>query len=179
MAVDFPEELVKKVEPVRILILDVDGVMTDGSISYSDDGTEIKSFNVKDGHGIKLLKRCGIDCAVITSRSSAALVRRCGELGITHVYQGSLRKLEAYEDLLKRTGLDPLETAYVGDDLVDLPVLRRVGFSVAVNDAVEEVKQRVDYVTRAPGGRGAVREVVEVVLRIKGRWQDVMEPYEG
>ena len=173
----FSKALVRKVRPIRLLILDVDGVMTDGSIIYNDEGVELKVFNVKDGHGIKLLKRGGVDCAVITSRVSEAVKKRAGELGIAIVYQGALKKISAYEDILKKTGLRSDETAFVGDDLVDLPVLRRVGFSVAVQDAVKDEKKIADYVTGSPGGKGAVREVVEIILKIKGKWQDILESY--
>lgn len=179
MAKGFPMGLVKKVKPVRLLVLDVDGVMTDGGIIYNADGVETKVFNVRDGHGIKLLKRGGVECAVITSRQSRALEYRTRELGIEIVHQGALDKITAYEDILKKTGLKPEETAFVGDDLVDLPVLRMAGFSAAVNDAVEEVKDEVDYVTVCPGGRGAVREVVEIILKIKGKWREVIGRYLG
>lgn len=173
----FSKGLIKKILPVKLLILDVDGVMTDGSIIYDSVGREIKVFNVRDGHGIKMLKRGGVVCALITSRTSQVVKRRAEELDIGLVYQGALKKLRAYEDILKKTGFLPQETAFVGDDLVDLPVLRRVGFSVAVADGVDEVKGAADYVTRNPGGKGAIREVVEIILKVKGKWPAVTERY--
>jgi len=170
-------DIIRKVGEVKLLILDVDGVLTDGAITYSDDGREYKSFNVRDGHGIKLLMRAGIDVAVITARNSTIVERRCKELGIEHLYQGALTKLIVYEELLGKLGLDPSETAYVGDDLIDQPVLKRAGFSAAPCDAVEEVRSVVDCVTKAPGGGGAVREVIEIILKIQDKWEEVTERY--
>ncbi|MBI5971233.1 MAG: HAD family hydrolase [Deltaproteobacteria bacterium] len=169
--------LIKKIEHVRLVIFDVDGVMTDGRIHYTDQGVEIKSFNVKDGHGIKLLMRAGIEAGIITARQSKTVDVRARDLGITIVAQGRKDKLEAFEEIIKKQGIKPEEAAYVGDDVVDLPVLRRVGFSVAVSDAVDTVKAAVDYVTRKKGGNGAVREVVELILKAQGKWDSVMERY--
>jgi 3-deoxy-D-manno-octulosonate 8-phosphate phosphatase (KDO 8-P phosphatase) len=174
---DFTEGIIKKVRSVKLLVLDVDGVLTDGRITYTDDGRELKSFNVRDGHGIKLLMRAGVECAVITARDSVIVERRCKELGIERLYQGATTKLGVYEELIAACGLDPTETAYVGDDLIDLPVLRRVGFSCAPMDAVAEVKGVVDCVTKALGGGGAVREVVEIILKIQDKWEGVTERY--
>jgi 3-deoxy-D-manno-octulosonate 8-phosphate phosphatase (KDO 8-P phosphatase) len=143
----------------------------------NDEGQESKHFNVRDGHGLKLLRRGGVDCALVTARKSEVLLHRARDLGIELVYQRARDKLNAYEDILKKKNLAPQETAYVGDDVVDLPVLARVGFSVAVCDAVEEVKERVDYVTERPGGHGAVREVVEIILKAKGMWDELMKLY--
>jgi len=170
-------DMIRKVGEIKLLILDVDGVLTSGSITYSDDGREYKSFNVRDGHGIKLLMRAGIEVAVITARSSAIVERRCRELGIERLYQGALTKLTVYEELLLELGLEPIETAYVGDDLIDLPVLVRAGFSAAPCDAAGEVRSVVDCVTKAAGGAGAVREVVEIILKIQGKWEEVTERY--
>ncbi len=170
-------DMIKKINEIKLLILDVDGVLTNGAITYSDDGREYKSFNVRDGHGIKLLMRAGIEVAVITARSSSIVERRCKELGIEHLYQGALTKLVVYEELLIKLGMDPSETAYVGDDLIDRPVLVRAGFSAAPSDAVAEVREVVDCVTQAPGGGGAVREVVEIILKIQGKWEEVTECY--
>lgn len=173
------KEIIEKAGEVKLLILDVDGVMTDGSIVYNDRGEESKSFNVRDGHGLKLLQRGGVDCALLTARTSDVVSHRARNLGIKLVYQGALDKSKAYEDILKKTGLTPNQTAYVGDDVVDLPVLKRAGFSVAVSDAVTEVRERVDYVTEARGGRGAVREVVEIILKARGTWDELMSRYLG
>jgi len=174
---DFTDDIIKKVRAIKMLILDVDGVLTDGRITYSDDGREYKSFNVKDGHGIKLMMRAGIEVAVITARSSVIVERRCKELGIKHLYQGAITKLVVYEELLGKQGVDPLETAYIGDDVIDLPVLKRVGFSAAPSDGLAEVRAAVDCVTEAPGGGGAAREVIEIILKIQGKWEGVTERY--
>lgn len=174
---DLKDGLVEKIKRVKLLILDADGVLTDGSIVYTDEGVELKAFNVRDGHGIKLLMRSGIGVAIITARESRAMSHRAQNLGITDLYQGRLDKAAALDEILKSKKLNPLQIAYVGDDIIDLPVLRQVGFSVAVADAVREVKERVDYVTAAFGGKGAVREVVELILKTQGRWDEVMKRY--
>lgn len=176
---DLKDGLAEKIKRIKLLILDVDGVMTDGSIVYTDEGVEIKAFNVRDGHGIKLLMRSGIGVAIITARESRAMSHRAQNLGITDLYQGRLDKASALDEILKSKKLNPLQIAYVGDDIIDLPVLRQVGFSVAVADAVKEVRGRVDYVTAALGGKGAVREVVELILKTQGRWDEVMKRYLG
>ncbi len=171
------KSLIKRIKPVRLVLFDVDGVMTDGGIHYTDEGVEIKSFNVKDGHGIKLLMAAGIEAGIITARRSKAVDVRARDLGITIVAQGRKDKLEAFEEIIREKAIKPIEAAFVGDDVVDLPVLRRVGFSAAVSDAVEEVKDAVDYVTKHKGGCGAVREVVELILKAQDKWDAVMERY--
>ena len=163
---------------VKVLVLDVDGVLTDGGIIYDGADTEMKVFNVKDGHGMKLLERSGIEIALITGRESAVVARRAGELGITHVYQKAIDKLVAYDDLKEKLGLSDENFAYVGDDLLDIPLAKRVGFSVAVADANYELKSRVLYITKADGGRGAVREVCEIILKSQGLWEGVMKRYD-
>jgi 3-deoxy-D-manno-octulosonate 8-phosphate phosphatase (KDO 8-P phosphatase) len=172
------ENLKAKIERIKLLILDVDGVLTDGSINYLDDGREFKSFDVKDGHGIKLLMRAGVEVALITARESNVVAIRAKDLGITDVYQGKKEKLGAYEDILAKKGFKADETAYIGDDLIDLPVLRRAGFSASVSDAVVEVKESVDYVTERAGGRGAVRELTDLILKTKGLWETVTARYD-
>jgi 3-deoxy-D-manno-octulosonate 8-phosphate phosphatase (KDO 8-P phosphatase) len=162
---------------IRLLLLDVDGVMTDGRIVFDDRGGETKAFDVKDGHGLKLLQRAGIRIGIITGRQSPVVERRAAELGIELVYQGAKDKLVPFRDILQRTGLDPEAVAYVGDDLVDLPVLRRVGFAATVADAHEEVKPHVHYVTCHCGGRGAVREICDLLLKESGRWEAVTARY--
>jgi 3-deoxy-D-manno-octulosonate 8-phosphate phosphatase (KDO 8-P phosphatase) len=162
---------------IRLLLLDVDGVMTDGRIIYDDHGNETKAFDVKDGHGLKLLQRAGIRVGIITGRQSAVVERRALELGIDLVYQGAKDKLLPLRDILQKTGFALEEIAYAGDDLPDLPVLRRVGFAATVADAVDEVKAHVDYVTRAAGGRGAVRELCDLLLKETGRWDSVTGRY--
>jgi len=142
---------------IRLLIVDVDGVLTDGGIILDDNGNQIKKFHVRDGHGIKLLQRYGIEVAIITGRSSLVVGRRAKELGIRHVYQKSLNKIEAYEKLKKKLAVSDLEVAYVGDDVVDIPVMKRVAFSVAVADAHEDVLSYAHYVTALCHGRGRRR----------------------
>ena len=171
------DAIIKKIMPVKLLILDVDGVMTDGSIVFDSDGCETKSFNVRDGHGIKLFMRAGLKVALITARSSEVVSRRAAELGIDIVHQGATDKLSAFSEILKELSLEPNETAYMGDDIIDLPVLTRVGFSVTVADACVEVIERVDYITGSKGGRGAVREAVEVILKAQSKWEGALEPY--
>ncbi len=174
---DIDKKLVEKILKVKLLLLDVDGVLTDGAITYSDKGGEIKSFNVRDGHGIKLLKRGGIDVGIITARESRVVATRARDLGITLLYQGRKDKLACYRTILDKESLQDHETAFVGDDLVDIPVLTRVGFSASVPGGVTEVRERVDYITEAPGGRGAVREICEVMLKARGLWDGLIAGY--
>ena len=166
-----------KIKGIRLVIFDVDGVLTDGRIIYDDEGVETKSFDVKDGHGMKLLMRAGIDCAIITARESRVVEHRARNLGIGLVYQGRKDKLAAFEEIKTRTGFESPEIAYVGDDIIDLPVMKRAGFSAAVADAVEEVAERADYVTKKPGGRGAAREVAELILKTQGKWDEILANY--
>ncbi|MBE9529147.1 MAG: HAD hydrolase family protein [Proteobacteria bacterium] len=153
--------------------------MTDGSIIYSSGGGETKAFNVKDGHGIKLFKKAGLDVAIITARTSEVVERRAADLGVKLLYQGATDKLVVFKEILEIKSLDPSETAYIGDDVIDLPVLKRVGLSATVADAVEEVLSSVDYVATLSGGRGAVREVVELILKSQGLWDGLMKRYRA
>ena len=162
---------------IKLLLLDVDGVMTDGRIIYDSDGGETKAFDVKDGHGLKLLQRAGIRVGIITGRQSAIVARRAAELGIEIVYQGIKDKSVPFNEIMQTLALAPEEIAYVGDDIVDLPVMRKVGFSVTVADAVDDVKPFADMVTKRSGGRGAVREVCDFILKESGRWPAVTRHY--
>lgn len=166
-----------KLAAIRLLLLDVDGVLTDGRITYDNQGNELKSFDVKDGHGLKLLQRAGIEVGIITGRRSDLVARRAAELGIDILYQGALRKLDPYLEILEKTALQDAQIAYMGDDLIDLPLLRRVGFSATVSDAHPEVLPLVDYVSKRPGGRGAVREVCDLLLKGGGHWDAVTGRY--
>ncbi len=157
--VELSEDVKRRILPVQLLIFDVDGVLTDGGITYHDDGSESKTFDVKDGHGIKLVQRSGLQVALISGRYCASVEHRAKGLGIERVYQGIHRKVEAYEQIKEETGLTDSQIAYVGDDLIDIPVMRRVGFAVCVEDASPHVKPFAHYVTRAKGGKGACREV--------------------
>jgi 3-deoxy-D-manno-octulosonate 8-phosphate phosphatase (KDO 8-P phosphatase) len=149
---------------VRMLILDVDGVLTDGKLYFDHNGQETKAFNTRDGMGMKALQKVGIEVAVITGRTSGAVTHRMSQLGIEHVYQGREKKLDALLDLLNKTGLDAQQVCFVGDDWIDLPVLMRVGLAVAVADAEEQVKQQAHWITPGKGGDGAVREVCNLIL---------------
>jgi 3-deoxy-D-manno-octulosonate 8-phosphate phosphatase (KDO 8-P phosphatase) len=171
------EAVIEKARSVKLLILDVDGVMTDGAITYDDEGRETKSFNSKDGHGIKLFMGAGLQVALITARSSKIVSNRAAELGITLVYQGAVDKLSVFLKILKDLSLGAAETAYMGDDVIDLPVLKRAGLSVAPSDASADVIERVDYITERPGGRGAVREAVEVILKTQSKWEGAIKDY--
>ncbi|PLY03547.1 MAG: phenylphosphate carboxylase subunit delta [Desulfuromonas sp.] len=166
-----------KLAAIRLLLLDVDGVMTDGRIVYDNQGNELKAFDVKDGHGLKVLQRAGIKVGIITGRESEIVRKRARELGIEILYQGAKRKLEPYEEILASEGLTDEQVAYVGDDVVDLPILRRVGFSATVADAVADVLPLVDYVTQRPGGRGAVREICDLLVKAAGKWDELTARY--
>jgi len=170
-------ELADKIMAVKLVVFDVDGVLTDGRIIFSNSGEETKLFDVKDGHGIKILMRMGIDVAIITARESEVVRRRARDLGLTHVFQGIKDKKRALQELVKASGVTPGEMAYMGDDIIDLPVLKSVAFSAAVADAVDEVRERVDFVAQRPGGRGAARELAELILKVQGKWDDVMKLY--
>ena len=167
----------QQLKSIKLLILDVDGVLTDGKVIYTDSGEEIKRFDVRDGHGLKLLMRSGIEVILLTGRESKVVLHRARDLGIEHVYQKVLNKIEVYETILTKMNLENKDVGFVGDDLVDMPVLRKVGFSAAVPDAVPEVKEIVDYVTSKKGGEGAVREICELLLKAQNKWEKVTEKY--
>jgi 3-deoxy-D-manno-octulosonate 8-phosphate phosphatase (KDO 8-P phosphatase) len=169
--------MVDDLAKIKLLLLDVDGVMTDGRIIYDNDGGETKAFDVKDGHGLKLVQRAGIKVGIITGRQSAVVARRAAELGIELVYQGAKDKSLPFNDILEKLALTPEEVAYVGDDIVDLPVMRKVGFAATVADAVDDVKPYADMVSKRSGGRGGVREICEFLLKESGRWSAVTRHY--
>lgn len=162
---------------IEMLVMDVDGVLTDGTLIIHADGSESKHFNSLDGHGIRMWKRAGLDVALISGRASEPTLRRAEQLQIEHVFQDCHSKLPVFETLLEQVGLPPEKAAYIGDDLTDLPVIRYAGFGVAVASAVAEVKRYADYVTARPGGRGAIREVIEHILKSSGRWGELMKRY--
>jgi len=153
---------------VRLAVFDVDGVMTDGTLYFGAQGEAFKAFNTLDGHGVKMLQSAGIAAAILSGRSSEAVARRAAELGIRHVVQGADDKVAAFEEMRTRLGVDASACAFVGDDIPDLAVMRRCGFAVAVANAADPVKSAAHYVTRATGGRGAVREFCDLVLRAQG-----------
>ena len=162
---------------IQLLVLDVDGVLTDGRIVYDERGNELKCFDVQDGAGVAFWHRVGLKSVIITARRSRLVKRRAQELGVSYVAQHALRKLPAFAACLKRLRVAPEAACVVGDDLMELPLLRRAGLAVAVANAVPEVQAAAHYVTRHPGGRGAVREVVELLLKAQGRWPQVMRRY--
>lgn len=171
-------DVIRKVKSVTLLILDVDGVMTDGRIIMDDKGRETKNFNVKDGHGIKMLIRYGIDVVILTGRRSRVVDYRAKDLGIAEIYQGIHDKVSIFNEIIRNRTLSSESVAFIGDDIVDIPLLKRVGFAVAVADATEEVKKSVHYVTRNIGGNGAVREICDLILQYQGMWKDVLQKYD-
>lgn len=168
---------VERAKRVKLIILDVDGVLSDGKIIFSPSGELAKSFNCKDGLGISLLQKFGVKTAIITGRNSEIVRHRAEELKIHDVYQGAMNKLTAFEELCAKYHLTHDEIAYVGDDLIDLPVMCQVGLACAVQDAVTEVKTRAHYITRACGGQGGVREVAELILKAQDKWDAVVQSY--
>jgi 3-deoxy-D-manno-octulosonate 8-phosphate phosphatase (KDO 8-P phosphatase) len=161
---------------IELLVVDVDGVLTDGGIVHGSGGVELKQFHVRDGSGLKVWHQAGKRSALVTGRTSPAVDVRAAELGIPFVVQGAAEKLAAYRGLLDSTGLPPAAVCYLGDDLPDLPPLHHCGLAAAVADACAEVRAAAHYITRAPGGRGAVREVIELILRCQGAWQRLVDP---
>ncbi len=170
-------QAVANLADIEMLVLDVDGVLTDGTLIINADGSESKVFNVLDGHGIRMWQRAGLKVAFLSGRASAATMHRAKQLEVEYVLQDCHYKLDALKEFLGKVALAPENVAYIGDDLPDLPVIRYVGFGVAVANAVDEVKRHADLVTTRPGGAGAVREVVEYILKNAGRWPELMERY--
>lgn len=162
---------------LKLLVLDVDGVLTDGTLIINGDGSESKSFNTLDGHGIKMWQRTGLKVAFLSGRESAPTQCRAEQLQIDYCIQGSHNKLPALKELLDKLNLDQSNVAYIGDDLPDLPPIRYVGFGVAVANAVDSVKEHADYVTTNQGGKGAAREVIEYILTKTGKWQELLARY--
>jgi 3-deoxy-D-manno-octulosonate 8-phosphate phosphatase (KDO 8-P phosphatase) len=174
-----PGEVERRASRVRLLLLDCDGVLTDGRITLVEGGEEVKSFHTRDGHGLVLLRLAGLDIGIISGRSSDAVERRARELGIAYVRQGVHDKVAVFEEMLASAGVAEAEVCYVGDDVVDIPLMRRAGLAAAVADATAETHAAAHYVTRLPGGFGAVREVCELILKAQGRWDEIMRPYTG
>ncbi len=164
---------------IRLVIFDVDGVLTDGGLFIGDDGQEYKQFNAKDGHGMVMLQQAGVAIGIITGRTSEVVRIRMAGLGIDHLYQGQREKLPAYQELKALIGLEDAQVAYVGDDVVDLPVMTRVGLAIAVQDAHPLAKQHAHWITPSGGGRGAAREVCELIMRAQDTFDSAMAAYLG
>ena len=171
------QPIIDKAKKLKLLILDVDGVLTDGKLFFDNQGNEYKTFHARDGHGIKLLRQTGVEVAVISGRKSNSVLLRMNSLGIQHVYQGHEDKRAAFYDLLAKIGIAPEEAAHVGDDLLDLPIMVRVGLAIAVNDANFAVKEHAHWCTSALGGNGAVREVCDFIMKAQGNYNDVLSSY--
>jgi 3-deoxy-D-manno-octulosonate 8-phosphate phosphatase (KDO 8-P phosphatase) len=169
------QDILEKAKKIKLVVFDVDGVLTDGRIIIGDDGQEYKAFNSRDGHGMKLLQYTGVEIAIITGRTSKTVEHRMNGLGINHVYQGKRIKLPVFEELIEELGLSPDECAYVGDDWVDLAIMNRVGLAVAVQDADNVVKKHAHWITPSRGGMGAAREVCELIMEGQGNLQDQIE----
>lgn len=170
-------DLVKKAKRIKLLLMDVDGVLTDGKLYYTERGEEIKVFNVRDGLGIKMLQKVGIKTGVISGRNSKPLINRLKELGVEEIHLGYNEKLPLLENIISRNSLSYEEVAFIGDDYVDVPVLKKVGFPISVNDAPDLVKKVALYVTKANGGNGAVREAIEYLLELRGELEGLLKYY--
>jgi 3-deoxy-D-manno-octulosonate 8-phosphate phosphatase (KDO 8-P phosphatase) len=164
---------------VKLLLMDCDGVLTDGRITLLENGDEEKSFHTRDGHGLVLLHRAGLQSGIISGRTSTLVERRARDLGIAYVRQGTWDKIKDFAEVLAAAGVAENDTAYVGDDVTDIPLMRRCGFAVAVADATAETRAAAHYTTTLPGGFGAIREVCELILKAQGRWPELMQRYVG
>ena len=174
---DTAPDIRERARRVRLLLMDCDGVLTDGRITLVGEEDEEKSFHTRDGHGLVLLHRAGLQSGIISGRTSSLVVRRARELKMAHVRQGTWNKIEDFEAVLAEAGVSAGETAFVGDDVTDIPLMRRSVLAVAVADATEDTLAHAHYVTRLPGGMGAVREVCELILKAQGRWDELMKRY--
>lgn len=173
-----PPALQDRIKNIKLLLLDIDGVLTDGRIVYDNKGNELKFFDVQDGFGVTLMTRAGIDIGIITAKKSRVVAKRAKDLSVKYLYQNTFYKLEAFQKLLAKSKLSPDQICYIGDDLIDVPVLKRVGFAVSVPNAVDEAKEAAHYVTKRYGGRGAVREVCDLIIKTQGKWQDILTRYD-
>lgn len=171
------QDIQKKASQIKLVIFDVDGVLTDGSLFLGDDGQEYKAFHSKDGHGMVMLQQSGVMIGIITGRTSEVVRKRMESLGIKHVFQGQKDKLPAYEELKQELSLSDEQVAYVGDDVVDLPVMTKVGLSIAVQDAHALTKEHAHWITPSNGGRGAAREVCEMLMHSQGQLDSALEYY--
>lgn len=167
----------ERAKKIKLLVMDVDGVLTDGRVIYANSGDALKFFDVTDGMGLSLWSRAGLKSAILTARKSRIVSRRSKDIHIDKVYQNAFRKLEVFERILNDFKVSSEEVCFIGDDVIDMPVLRRVGLAVCVPNAVPEVKSEVHYITKRKGGRGAVREVTDMILKAQGKWNKLMQRY--
>lgn len=174
---NYPQDIIERAKKIKLLLLDVDGVMTDGRLIYGNYGDELKNFDVNDGLGIFLVKKAKLHCAILTAKASPMATKRAKELKIDKVYHDFHYKIRAYDGIKKHFGVKDEEICFVGDDLIDMPVLRRVGLAVCPPNAVDEIKGMVHLITAKKGGRGAVREVCDLILRAKGLWEKTTAEY--
>lgn len=169
--------ILAKAEPIQLLLLDVDGVLTDGSLIYSENGVESKMFNTQDGLGIRLVQKGGVDVGIITARKSPMVQKRGEELDMKYICQGAKTKLDAFKNIIDQAGIKPYQVCYMGDDLIDLSVLTRVGLAACPANAVDEVKEICHFITDRAGGSGAVRQTCELILRAKGRYEELVQRF--
>lgn len=171
------QNIIEKARKLKLLILDVDGVLTDGRLFFDEQGKEYKCFHARDGHGIKLLRQSGVEVAAISGRRSNSVAVRMKNLGVEYVYQGHEDKVAAFNEIIQALSIQPEQAAHVGDDLIDLPVMTRVGLSIAVSDANFAVKEYADWCTETPGGLGAVREICDFIMQSQGTFDAVLQSY--
>jgi 3-deoxy-D-manno-octulosonate 8-phosphate phosphatase (KDO 8-P phosphatase) len=171
------EEVLNRAKNVKLIIFDVDGVLTDGSLFYGDDGQEYKAFNSRDGHGMKMLQETGVQIGIITGRTSEVVLHRMKNLQVQHIYQGRLEKLPAFEELIGKLGIAPEHVAYVGDDVVDLPIMIRVGLAITVPGAHDLAKQHAHWITSKPAGAGAARDICEMIMKAQGTYDALIAKY--
>ncbi|HEY6189797.1 MAG TPA: HAD hydrolase family protein [Pyrinomonadaceae bacterium] len=170
-------EIERRAARIKLLLMDCDGVLTDGRVQLLGDEDELKSFHTRDGHGLVLFHRAGLSTGIISGRTSSAVSRRARELGITYLRQGAEDKIKDFEELLVEAELEESDVAFIGDDVTDIPLMERAELAVAVADATRETRHAAHYVTQLPGGYGAVREVAEIILKAQGHWDDLMKSY--
>jgi 3-deoxy-D-manno-octulosonate 8-phosphate phosphatase (KDO 8-P phosphatase) len=173
------QDIFERAKRVKLIVFDVDGVLTDGKLYYSDDGQETKAFHSRDGHGMKMLQDTGVEIGIITGRTSKLVGHRMANLGVKHVYQGQAEKLPAFLALIEKLGVQADEVAYVGDDVIDLPIMHRVGLSVAVQDAHDFVKKHAHWQTPSKGGCGAARDICELIMEAQGNLESTLNRYLG
>jgi len=171
------QSILERAQQIKLVIFDVDGVLTDGGLYFADDGTELKAFNSRDGHGMKMLQQSGVEIGIITGRTSNVVAHRMDNLGVKHLYQGQHEKLPAFLELIDKLGVTPQQVAYMGDDVVDLPVMCKVGLAAAVQDAHSWVIKHSHWQSPSCGGRGAARELCEMIMEAQGTLQPTLEKY--